>query len=728
MTGVNMANYFSGPMNLYTAGVFDGIVHFKEGELLFSLMDQKSRFLGTPQPLSPGQINGGDFMALPFEAIHGKWPEYKAAPWEGDTVTLPCGDTYSRHITINNAQVWAQRNADPAVDIVTVDGSLIAFMQAHRYGLEAAVLAGYEDLTPLRQYTDPAAKLSQADYGIDCLGISTSVMRDGVKLAQRVYLPCETAGGGTGKHDANRGSVNPRWPTILVRSCYTKERMAYKLSKYVNKGYALVMQDVRGRGDSEGDLEPFAYERDDTSDTIDWIISRDWSDGNVGTWGASYLGHVVVQGATSGHSALKCVIDEVNVGSPFVDTVRRGGALCSEPLLCWTLAQSSGQRPNMFYMSDEVKWEPIVTARPIKDIVKNVLKEPANDLWEKWTTHDEENEWWQRCNFSRHFDKVKAPMLVISGWYDGDGLGISETWRALTKYDVPGRRIILGPWAHSPNTTRDVEGVDLGNDAIIYHFDITNLRWYDHYLKGIDNGVDRESRAAYYVVGENKWHTSADWSPAESSVQNWYFGGEQANSVNGRGTLSVKAPENAGSDTFRYNPEFPAADLVSKQVGNRAPVNYRGHELRSDMLVYTSEALESDLVIAGEISAEFYASSSAKDTDWVLRLLDVDSAGNARQLSQNLIRAKFRNGFDHIELLEPGKVEKYTLLMESNGWRVGAGHRLRLHVMSSALNTVFPNTNTGEAPFTDTTTVCADNSIWHGGKYPSCIKLPVLGQ
>lgn len=708
--------YF-GEMNLYCAGVFDGVAYFYEDALMLRYVDQKSRFLGTVQPPVPG-----DFMVLPFEKLHKQCAEFESAIWQGDTVTLPSGDVYSRHNPITGeaygetqtAQVWAQRQADPAVDLVTLNGRVIAFMQAHRYGLEVAVVKGYEALTPLYQYTDTAMKLSQPDYGIDCLGILTAPMRDGVNLAQHVFLP----------YGADKDA---RFPTILVRSCYTKERMQYKLSKYVNKGYALVMQDVRGRGDSEGDLDPFAFERDDTSDTIEWIIAQPWSDGKVGTWGASYLGHVVVQGATSGHPNLACVIDEVNVGSPFIDTVRRGGALCSEPLLCWALAQQSGQRPNMYYMSGGPDWPSIVKMRPIKDIARQVLGDPANDLWEKWTRHDEENEWWQRGNFSRNFHNVKAPMLVISGWYDGDGLGVSETWRGLTKYDVSGRRIILGPWEHGPNTTRDVEDVAFGNNAIIYHFDITNLRWYDHYLKGIDNGVDREPRATYYVVGENAWHTSEDWNPKEAQVTPLYLGsGGHANSVNGDGTLSWETPKEENHDTYLYDPELPTEDLVSDQVGHRSPINYKGHELRADMLVYTSAPLEQDVCIAGEISAEFYAASSARDTDWVLRLLDVDAQGNARQLSENLIRAKFRNGFDRIELLTPGQVERYTLLMESNGWRVPKGHRLRVHVQSSASRLIFPNPNTGESPFEETQSMVAENCIYHGGAYPSHLKLPIL--
>ncbi|MDR1600105.1 MAG: CocE/NonD family hydrolase [Oscillospiraceae bacterium] len=703
-------------LELYCAGVFEGYAVFGEGGPTFAYVDQKSRFLGTPQK----PIHSGDWLGLPFDKLFGKRGEYNGADWSGETVTLPCGDVYSRHVLIDgmvggepmSGQVWAQRKADPAIDIVTAAGRVVAFIYTHRYGMEIAVEKGFEPLTPLAQYEDPALKLSRPVYGVDCMGISTSTMRDGVKLAQRVFLPYPRADG-------------QKFPTILVRSCYTKERMQFKLSKYVNKGYALVTQDVRGRGDSEGELDPFYQERGDSADTIDWIIRQDWSDGGVGTWGASYLGHTVAQGAASGHPNLLCVVNEVNVGSPFYDTVRRGGALCSEPLLCWALAQSAGQRPDMRYMSGEVDWPAILAKRPIKDIARQVLGSVHNDLWAKWTAHDEEDEWWQRSSLTRHFDKVRAPMLVVSGWYDGDGLGVSETWRNLTRHDVPGRRLILGPWAHNPNTFRDIGDVPLGDNAIVYNFDITNLRWYDHYMKGVDNGVDREPRATYYVVNENQWHTSGEWNPAEGETVPLYLGGVRANSVNGAGALSWSNPADEAGDTYRYDPEIPHSAPKSELDG-RTPINYKGHELRNDMLVYTSEPLPENLTIAGEISARFHASSSARDTDWLIRLLDVDESGNARQLSQNLIRAKFRGGWDRIDLLEPGRIERYTLLMESNGWRVNAGHRLRVHIQSSLKELVFPNPNTGEPPFDETTSVPADNTIWHGGRYASFINLPVI--
>lgn len=226
------------------------------------------------------------------------------------------------------SQVWAMRK-DTALDIVTVDGRIIAFVAPNRYGMEVLVAEGYEALTPLVVYDEPL--LSKPEFGVNDLGTFLVPMRDGVRLATDVYLP-------EGVQSAQG------LPTILIRTCYDRNLRKEFFKRWANKGYAVVNQDVRGRADSEGELVPFFYERDDSADTIDWIVSQEWSNGDVGMWGASYLGYVVTAASTSGHPNLKAVVNEVNVGSPFVDTVRKGGTVCSWPLLCWTLAQSVGIR------------------------------------------------------------------------------------------------------------------------------------------------------------------------------------------------------------------------------------------------------------------------------------------------------------------------------------------------------------------------------------------------
>lgn len=492
--------------------------------------------------------------------------------------------------------------------------------------------------------------------------------------------------------------------------------------RWANKGYAVVSQDVRGRADSEGELIPFYNEREDGYDTIDWIIAQDWSDGNVGMWGASYLGFVVVAAATSGHPNLKAVVDEVNVGSPFVDTVRKGGTLCSWPLLSWTLAQSVGTRTDFdIFGGITVNPEAAVDARPIKEIPQQMIGKTSGP-WDLWSQHPEYDDFWKNCTFTERGDQVQVPMYVISGWYDGDSAGVSETWRMLTEHDVPNRKIRLGAWEHGPNRARDYEGASFGNDAVVYDYDVSVLRWFDRFLKGIPNGIDQEPRASYYVVGENQWRTSADWTPAEATVSSFYLSsGGRANSGHGDGQLLAAPEEHSPEDTYVYNPHDPMNDS-----GEREPENLRKYELRNDILVYTSDILTEELTVAGELSAVIYAASTGKDTDWVVTLSDVNEQGDSIRLSNYIVRAKYRHGLEVPELLIPGQVEKYDIFMPNIAHRFAVGHRIRFSVTSSSKFVAFPNTNTGNNPYEDSEAITVLQTVYHNREYPSHVKLPVV--
>jgi putative CocE/NonD family hydrolase len=697
---------------LYAAGVFEGTIRFTESAILHAKVDPRRRTQMQENVLAEtaGYI-------LPLGKIKLNQSHYAGAEWQGDAVTLGNGELYQKHIQytaevegkVVTSQVWALRK-DTALDIVTVDGVVVAFIAPNRYGMEVLVVEGYETVTPLREYADPL--LSAAQYGVNDLGTDLITMRDGVRLATDVYLPEGVAAGA-------------KLPTILIRTCYDRNMRKTFFKRWANKGYAVVNQDVRGRADSEGELVPFFYERDDSADTIDWIVAQDWSDGNVGMWGASYLGYVVTAAATSGHPNLKAVVNEVNVGSPFVDTVRKGGTVCSWPLLCWTLAQSVGTRTDFdIFAGKTVSPEKAVDARPIREIPQQMIGK-ASGPWDIWSEHPEYDNFWRNCTYSERGDQVKVPMFVISGWYDGDSAGVSETWRMLTKHDVPNRKIWLGPWEHGPNRSRDLLDTSFGNDAVVYNYDVNVLRWFDRFLKGITNGIEQEPRASYYVVGTNEWRTSDDWTPSEATATKWFLGsGGRANSSLGDGvlTLGTQAQHGEGeADAYVYNPEEPVADS-----GEREPENMRRHELRSDILVYTSEVLDSDVTVAGELSCELYASSTGVDTDWVVTLSDVDPQGNSIKLSNYIVRAKYRGGLDAPALLTPGQVEKYAIFMQNIAHTFPRGHRLRFTVTSSSKMIAFPNTNTGLNPYEDPQSVVVTQKIYHSETYPSHVKLPIL--
>lgn len=701
--------------NLYASGVYEGKIRFTDSETFHAKVDVRQR-----TQMKETVLSESAGFVLPLEKIRQNIGVYAKAGWMGDEITLENGDVYQRHVSYTavidgeqqTSTVWALRNAT-ALDVVTMDGEIIAFLTPNRYGLEIIVKEGLERLTPLVVYDD--LSLSQPKYGVNALGTFLIPMRDGVKLATEVFLPEAIDG-----FDGSDGSG--KLPTILVRSCYDRNRQRLSFMRWANKGYAVVVQDVRGRADSEGELVPFYYERDDGSDTIDWIVSQSWSDGNVGMWGASYLGYVVVAAATSGHPNLKAVVDEVNVGSPFVDTVRRGGTVCSWLLLCWTLAQSVGTRTDFdVFAGITVNPEEAVDIRPITVIPQKTIGRKSGP-WDLWSEHPEYDDFWRNCMLSERGHQVKAPMLVISGWYDGDTPGVSETWNILKNHDVPNRKIWLGPWEHGPNRARDLGSMHFGNDAVVYDYDVTVLKWFDRFLKEVHNGIDEEPRARYYLVGENQWRTSADWTPVEATMTPFYLASEgSANSRLGDGKLCVSPSIRSPKDTFTYNPKEPFDDS-----GEREPENLRRHELRNDILVYTSDVLMEDLAIAGEISATVFAASTGVDTDWAVTLCDVDEAENSFRLSNYIVRAKYRYGFDRPAQLTPGEIEAYEIYLQHVAHTFRRGHRIRFSITSSSKFIAFPNTNTGLNPFDDPEPITVRQTIYHTTEYPSHVKLPVL--
>jgi len=694
---------------IYCSGVLDGSVLFSASGLELSRVDRRTRAQLKREPFA----KESRVSLIDYHFLYEHRQEYEDAVWEGDTVELPCARKYSRYEQISDtdgrtAQIWAQRNSLGVTDVITLEGRIIAFFNPGRVISELAVLPGHEPLTPLTQYGDPL--LSKADCGVIPTGTVFVPMRDGVGLATEVFLP---AGADTGK----------KVPAIVVRTCYGRQRDIDRCWHWTARGYALVVQDVRGRSDSDGILEPFQNEREDASDLFDWIAAQDWSDGNIGMWGASYLGYTTTAAATSGNVHLKTAVSEVNVGSPFYDTARRGGTICSWPLLCWTLGQSVSNRTDFrVFAGESVDVVEAVTHRPITGIPQKILGK-ASGPWDLWAKHYHYDDFWRHSDNTVHSRSIRIPMLIMSGWYDGDALGVQETWRFLSANDTPGRRIVLGPWPHALNAFRDCLDLAFGNNAVDYGFDLRIIRWFDRYLKGIENGEDRQPRCRYYLVGENRWIETSDWDPPEAKPVRLYLaGGGRANSLFGDGRITLSPQEETGWDEYVYDPTQPIRgvdDHVTPYVCNFI-------QQRADCLCYDTEPLTGDAAMAGCVNARFYASSSAPDTDFIVRVSDVDEKGVARKVSDNVIRAEFRNGWDNPSLLTPGEVQQYSLHMYFNACVFRAGHKIRIDITSSDEMQFFPNTNTGINPYDDPEPQVCRNRIWYGGATPSYVEIPFL--
>ncbi|MGB9826770.1 MAG: CocE/NonD family hydrolase, partial [Desulfofundulus sp.] len=293
-------------------------------------------------------------------------------------------------------------------------------------------------------------------------------------------------------------------------------------------------------------------------------------------------------------------------------------------------------------------------------------------------------------------------------------------WEMVNRYGRKNQRLILGPWYHQANTTRDIHNIAFGDNAIRYDLDILYLRWFDRFLKGLDNGVEYEPRVQYYLVGTNQWRDASAWPPPEAKPTKLYLRADRQLAF-----TPPSAPEPA--DEYIYDPSNPAPHLIDVSENELSvPENYKEVEKRADVLTYSTPPLEKDIAVAGNVKACLYAASSARDTDWVVRLTDVDEEGNSIRVADGILRARYRRGFDSPSLLTPGQVEEYHLRLTHVGYVFRKGHRIRVQITSGAKNLAFPNPNTGNDPATDTEEVVARQQIFHDPSFPSHVELPIL--
>lgn len=538
-------------------------------------------------------------------------------------------------------------------------------------------------------------------------GVHMVPMRDGVGLSTQVWLP---------------GHAKGRVPAILVRTPYGKEAGHEAYFKHVMRGYAVVIQDVRGRNESEGEWLPNCHEVEDGDDTLNWIASREWSDGKVGTIGGSYLGYVQWAAAASGNPHLKAMVSIVTAGSAFRDLPRRGGCFVSG-MMAWAFAVSQKKMNPALMLRDD--WDEVLNIRPLDELPRRALGYDIPFLTE-WLKHPDEDELWKRSDWQARGQNIKVPALIMSGWFDDDGMGTTQALELTKDYPEGMRKVILGPWQHSGNTCYDLHGMPFGNNAIRMDLDLKFQEWLDHYLKGTENGIERGPAVEYYTTGENRWKSADTWPVPETEESFFYLGSGSgnANTSGGDGVLVTEKGEE-GYDSYLYDPANPAVHIIDMSENEvEVPGDYTQEEKRQDILCYTSPMLEEDMVITGDASVRLYVSSDAPDTDFVVRITDVDGEGNSRKLADGVLSARYRNGFDHAEFMEPGEIYQLDIRTTKFSHCFRAGHRIRLTVTSGAKNLIFPNSNTRDG-FNSVEIKTAKNQVHHGGVHASGVWLRV---
>ena len=536
-------------------------------------------------------------------------------------------------------------------------------------------------------------------------------MRDSVTLSADVYRP----------------AVVGRWPAVVVRTPYNKARTLdlpwfHYLAAH---GYAVVLQDVRGRGDSDGVFRPYRHDGQDGFDTIEWAAAQPWCDGKVGTYGGSYLGHIQWLTALEHPPHLAAMIVRVPPSDPFVEnpTGTHG------PMhLCWLHLVGARAYQNI----EAVNWGPIYEHLPLLTMDEKLGR--LGTTWREELQHTRLDEYWEPLCYQKKFDRVDLPVLHISGWYDDEQIGTPLNFRGMTRHGASeharkNQKLLMGPWGHDVNAASKVDDLDFGPDAVI-DLKAYQRRWLDHWLKGQDSGLLAEPAARLFVMGENRWRDEKDWPLARTQWTRFHLHSQgSANSRFGDGVLATEKPQAEKADVYRYDPARPVPFLTrptSSQIGG--PDDYAAIEQRADVLVYVTPPLETDVEVTGPIKLELYAASSAVDTDFMAMLVDVHPTGYVQRLCDGMVRARFRDGMNKPALIDPGKIYKYEIDVWNTAQVFFKGHRIGLQISSSAFPKFDRNLNTGEDLATGTRMLVAEQTIYHDAAHPSALVLPVIPQ
>ena len=590
----------------------------------------------------------------------------------------------------------------------------------------AYVRSGFEALRAVEE-ADP--KLSKPTYEVvEDRGVRVP-MRDGIELSADVYRP----------------KADGTFPVIVVRTPYKKEMNELQGRFHARRGYVMVVQDCRGRFGSPGEWEPFVNDPEDGYDTIEWAAGQPWSSGKVGMIGASYLGWVQWWAARERPPHLVTIIPNVSPPDPFYNIPYEYGVHFILGAIWWAdileteaTADLSGAAMSTI---GEKKYGQLLQSLPVIDLDQKILGK-KNKYWRKWIEHPVNDEYWERANFLDHLEKVRIPVFHQSGWFDGDGIGSKLNYLTMKSHGHPHQKLVLGPWGHTPVAHRMVGDRDFGPKAII---DLPReyLRWFDHWLKGVDNGIDTEPLVSIFVMGKNTWLHGEEYPLPQTRFEKWHlFSGGKANTSNGDGTLTRDVPPaDCPPDKYTYNPGDPTPNpgyfeeskedeakvrAIEKKKKEREAHHENVTQSRQDILVYQSEPFEVPLTFAGPVSAVLYASSSAKDTDWFMRLMEVEADGRIFQLAEGKIRARFRNSTKKPELLVPGEIYNYTLDLWQTGITIPKGRRLRVEVASASFPLFSRNLNTGGHNEVETKYVPAEQVVYHDAKHPSHLLLPVI--
>jgi uncharacterized protein len=563
-------------------------------------------------------------------------------------------------------------------------------------------------------------------------------MRDGVQLVADVYRP-KAAG---------------KFPVLLTRTPYN--RRDFNTGMYLaSRGYVAILQDTRGRFDSEGEFYPFKHEIDDGYDTVEWAAALEYSNGDVGMFGGSYVGATQMLASVSKPRRLKAIFPYVTASEYYDGWTYQGGALMQWFTSSWSSGLAEDTLRKMVNSRQRLKdW---VLQLPVEDY-RSIAVPPAQEVapyFRDWVEHERDDEYWRKWKISDHYAEMNVKALHAGGWHDiflkGSIKNFVEMRKgAATQEARDGQRLLIGPWAHAATSPEGKIGdVVFGKQAVL-DMNATIVKWADFALKGVKNEFAADTPVHIFVMGDNVWRDEKEFPLARTQYTKYYFHSNKgANSAAGDGELSINPPGNGAgkgagkeagkekADTYEYDPQNPTPTIGGRLCCGAAippgPFDQRPNESRQDVLVFSSPPLERDTEVTGYITAELYASTSAPDTDFTAMIVDFGpsegaegGAGYARFLTDGVVRARYRNSTERAEPIEPGKVYKYTIDLWATSNVFKAGHKIRVYISSSNFPRFNRNLNTGEPTLGATKMIKANQTIYHDPDHPSSITLPII--
>jgi len=552
-------------------------------------------------------------------------------------------------------------------------------------------------------------------------------MRDGIALRADIWRP----------------SSDGRFPVLVYRTPYGRKSAEKEYTTFdhaVGRGYAVLIQDVRGRYDSGGEFRPYENEGHDGFDTIEWAARQSWSNGSVGSFGLSYPGAVQWLAAVENPPHLKAMVPAMTFSTPQNFFYAGGAWDLSWIEWIWdNIAPDIRVKRNLpgprTYPEAIKAWE--------KQGEKMLSEVPLNKLAElqgiapyyyDWLSHPPEDPWWDWAELRNKYANVHASVLNLSAWYDdnygpeGATTNFQGLLRARKSESDPRTHLLLGPWVHGVDSTQKTKAGDrtFGPAAAI-DYDEVVLRWMDHYLNGIDNGVDRESPVRYFVMGRDEWCESKTWPPAAKMTPYYLFSGQENDAAHRMGTLSTAIPQiSKRSITFPSDPQNPVKNIYSSSGGH----DYRDLAKRNDVLTFDSSPMTSDMEVTGPVRAEMYMACDCRDVDLWVRLLDVAPDGTAFNLMSpglDVVRASYREAGSGQQLLEPNRIYviRFENLISSDLFK--KDHRVRVQISGSFFPNFSRNQQTGDSERISAKMKKAQITIYSDRQHPSRIILPVAG-